>query len=80
MCRKISLGEEVEVHHFVNGWPSLRFRVKQTVDEVFGTRTDARRDVIVVLLDLGVGVLQGLSLKRGFAHQQCVPANKRKRN
>ena len=46
--------------------------LQQLDDQLFGVRSNPRRNVILVLLDPGVGVLQRLGLKRRLPDEQRV--------
>ena len=71
----LTCSEELVVQNLLHVRPLCRLCLQQSLNQPLGRRRHALDwDVVLVLLDLGVGVLQTRRLKRRLAHQQCVPA------
>ena len=65
--------EELVLEDLGHGWPERRIGLEQVVDEILGLDADlVARYGVLVLLDLGVGVLETRGLKGRLADQQRV--------
>ena len=70
--RQEAHGHEVVSEDLVHTWSAGRLVLEEALDQVSCKRSDPAWDVVLVLLDPGIGVLQGLRLEGRLAHKQGV--------